>query len=484
MQKTYRAVFFATLTQHCTQLISFITILTLARLLEPSEIGVFAVASAVAFLAIEFRSMGVGLFLVKEKELSKQKIQSAFGLMIIISWLLGAVIFFMAPVFANIYEEPDLKKIFQLLAPTFFLAPFAAIPWAILTREMKFDLLLRIRIFAAIVQSSTTIIFVLLGFSYFGLAYGMLAGAFAEILATSFVRPKDLPWLPRFDNLRGLLKFGLLTSSGNSIKQLSQNVPDLVLGKLATMTDVGLFSRGFGLVLFMNRILVQAVAPAVLPHFSNIKRAGQSLGAEYLKASSLLTGMCWPIFAVACIAASPLVIAMFGAKWEAAVPVASALSIWALIKATHSFSYQALIAIGKEKVFFNRELLYLIMRTTAIVSSARFGITAVAWALVTTAAIEIFIDTYIVHANLNIPFRALITNFAPSMTVTIACFASAWIINHYWIPQDSNQWVALAKYALISPVVWLIAIFLSGHPIKELVLKFSQHLLEKVHART
>lgn len=92
MTSVRKALGFSVLAQSSIQFISFITIAILARLLTPSEIGVFAVASSVAFLAIELRSLGVGQYLIREKEISHEKIRAATGLMMVASWGLAVII--------------------------------------------------------------------------------------------------------------------------------------------------------------------------------------------------------------------------------------------------------------------------------------------------------------------------------------------------------------------------------------------------------
>ncbi len=67
------------------QIVSLFSVAILARLLTPSEVGVFAVASSLTFLASELRALGVGQYLVREEEINQQKIRSATGLMICIS---------------------------------------------------------------------------------------------------------------------------------------------------------------------------------------------------------------------------------------------------------------------------------------------------------------------------------------------------------------------------------------------------------------
>lgn len=53
----------------------FVTII-LARLLSPSEIGVFSIAAVTVSIAHVFRDFGVGAYLQREKDLNPEKIRA------------------------------------------------------------------------------------------------------------------------------------------------------------------------------------------------------------------------------------------------------------------------------------------------------------------------------------------------------------------------------------------------------------------------
>ena len=70
------------------QLLSTVII---ARLLTPTEIGIYAVAAVLAQLAAQFRDFGMAEYLIQEKDLTNEKIRAAFGVNIIISWTMSAI---------------------------------------------------------------------------------------------------------------------------------------------------------------------------------------------------------------------------------------------------------------------------------------------------------------------------------------------------------------------------------------------------------
>ena len=139
MSKVNTAVIFSALGQYATQVISFITIIVLARILSPAEIGMYAIAGSTIMIAGELRSFGITQYLVREKELSRERIQAVLGVTIGISWSLGLIIIAAAPFVADFYEETPLKTLLWILSVSFFIGPLTSVPIGLWTRELNFQ---------------------------------------------------------------------------------------------------------------------------------------------------------------------------------------------------------------------------------------------------------------------------------------------------------------------------------------------------------
>jgi len=468
-----RALAFSVLTQHSIQIMSLATIVILARLLTPEEIGVYAVAASVAFLAIELRALGVGQYLIRETEISDEKIRCATGVMMVVSWSLAVIIAIGSPFIAEFYSEPALEIIFWIIAATFIFSPFSSVPSALLKRNMQFQSLFVVRFISNLARSGSSIGFVLMGYSYYGLAMGALVGAIAEVACNTYFRAPGIPWSPAFSRFKELFRFGVLTSAAGTFKQFSLSLPDLVLGRVATMADVGMFSRGLGVVVFLNQIIVHAVGPVVLPHLSEVKRKGESVGDAYLHAIKLLGAFCWPIFAVVNICAYSMIHALFGDQWDAAVPVASVLAFWAILQSTHSFSYFALVTVEKEKLTLKKEAAIFVARFIAVVAAAPHGLLMVAWAMVFAGIVEVVINTWVISKAVGVSVRRQIEAFIPNLIIAAACWISLKVLSLFIDFQALNSWISLSIIGVSMLVVWLTAMRLTRHEAWDIIIQMA-----------
>lgn len=450
--------------QYSLQLISFPATAILARLLSPDEIGIFAVASAIAYLAVEIRSFGVGEYLIREKEVDDKKIRSVLGVMIIMSWGLALVLIGGAHWLAVFYEEDNLRPILWIIAIPFFLAPHSSVPFAMLSREMKFDAILKISLIGSIVRHASSIGLVMLGYSYYGLAWGTLLGVVAEFLAITYYRPKGIPWLPAFGGVGHIFQVGFQISFAKVLYSTSQNASDLVLGRMASMADVGLFSRGLGLIQFIHSLLIKAVGPVALPHLAQVKRSGGNVADAYVNAVVLVGAFALPIFAVVNLSAHSMITALFGDQWGASVKIASILSIWAMLQAIHCFSAPALLSVGKERLFLVKEALTFASKFALIVLTVSSGLEAVAWGFVAAAVFELFLCNVLLKMALGLTAYRLLVAFIPNFLVAAACWSTLKLMGMFIAFEAMNSWLALLIIASAMTPVWLISLKLTANP--------------------
>ena len=117
-------------------LMQFVVSILLARMLSPSEIGVFSMTIVFVNIAHIFRDFGVGGYLQREAELTPEKIRSAIGVLFTSSWLIALLLFMMSGWFGEWLQEPRVVPIMRVLSLGFLVIPFGSITNSLLVREL------------------------------------------------------------------------------------------------------------------------------------------------------------------------------------------------------------------------------------------------------------------------------------------------------------------------------------------------------------
>src|SRR5690554_2001099 len=209
MSNIRRAVILSSLGRYLLMFIGLVSSMVIARLLTPSEIGVSAVASSLVMIMAEFRVLGANAYLVREKELTNDKIRSSYGLTLLVSWFMGISIVVAAFPLSDFFEIDELAGLFILLSVSFFIAPYISIPHAILSRKYKFGLISNVYIAASISQFIITVVLILFGFSFYALAIGNLMAVLVQAILFLYSSREVSVYRPKFNNMSVIARVGV-----------------------------------------------------------------------------------------------------------------------------------------------------------------------------------------------------------------------------------------------------------------------------------
>jgi len=483
MPNIRNAILYSSLAQYSLNILKLVSVVIFARLLTPEELGVFAIASSAVLIATELRMLGAGTFLVREKEISLQKVQSAMGLSLLISWSIGLAILWAAPSIAIFYDIPSLSNLFYILSISFFLAPFISITTAILTRNLEFKTILKVQITSCIIGLITSLLLVLLGFSFWGLAWGLSVAVCTEFLMMAKLKSEIVSWRPSFRNLKPIFKFGSYVSMTSMLQRMETTVPDLIIGKMGSMSQVAFYSRGLGFLSFLSELLIMGIKPVSLPYLSGVKREGGNLAEAYIKASLLLGAICWPVLAVANIASFPIVMLMFGEQWLASVPLVSILTFWALFKAIHTLAPQLLISSHNEGLMLVKQIIVLSLTIIGIITAFPYGLSAIAFAMLLSGFADFVLSSWAIKRAIQLNPLHFIYKMRSNILLTSICWFAAYLLD--WIVDFDNTsaWLSMLCLASVIPLVWLASIYLLNHPIKNEISRLILSTRAKIEKR-
>jgi len=464
MASVRQSVIYSSLSRYLLMAIGLLSTVVVARLLTPAEVGTWAVGSAIVMILSEFRQLGAGIYLVREPELSERKIRSALGVTFLISWALGVAVVWASPLVAGFYDIEGLETLFYLLSVNFFLAPFVSIPSALLEREMDFRRLSMMWVSGAVVGLMVTVVGILMGMSFYAMALGFVANTVTMmILANALVAKRY--WQPRFQEILPIITLGVYSSASGMMKKSLVVVPDMIIGKLGTTTQVGLFSRGLGFIEFLSASVQQGISPVVLPFLSGKVRARENVAEAYLRAGVMLGAILWPVLAVAAVSTLPVIRFFFGDQWDQAAPVASILSIWAMCRCVHVLLPELLLSTGREKLLLVREFVLLVVCVVGVLALFQFGLLFAALAFVLVGCVDVALGSWIVAKRFGLmPIRVLFA-WLPNFALSVTCGLTAWLLNQ-WLGLDSAApWYAVLMLGLVVTPVWYLGLGLLRNPL-------------------
>lgn len=406
--------------------------MAIARLLTPSEIGIYSVTMVLLGFIATFRDLGAGQYLVQNKELSEEKMRATWSVQLALGTFLALVVLAVAVPTADFYREPQIFNIMLVLALNFAITPFLAYPNAWLVREMRFGSIAGVRFIGALVHAASAITMAWLGYGPVSLAWANALTTVASIIAIWIFAHPSLPWRPIVHGIGDVVSFGGKLTVTSLMNTLSGGAPELLLGKMSSMLDAGLFSRGQGLVTMFQRLVMDAVNSVALPYFAKQSRESGNLGVSFLVAMELVTGLGWAFFFGIALMAYPAIRILYGPQWDDAVDPARWLAISCAFAIPAAICPPVLIAVGAVNDVLKATLLSTVVTLIATAIGTQLSLLALSQCLIVSGAIASVIWIYTARKHISFAIGKMLFAWVKSMLVALGASAASLIAILNW----------------------------------------------------
>jgi len=293
-----------------------VTIL-LAKLLLPAVFGIIAICSVFIGVINLIQGLGFSDFIIKEFEINDIFLSTAFwsnlGLSLIVFGLMWAA----APIVANIYNEPLIKKVLPILGFAVVFNSVGTIQWALLQKEMKFKRLFKIQVLPLIVSIGIT-----LPLAYYG--YGVWALVAGELSKSLFVNAGYWlvgKWIPKFvfsvEAMKKMIKFGRWIIVEKLQEYLSSNLDRIILGYFGGLATLGIYTVSRQIIYVLYNAINGPVGGIVYPMLSKMRAEIDKLRYSFLEVTKRVMLLNIPVTVAVAVLSFDLIPLLFSKnKWH------------------------------------------------------------------------------------------------------------------------------------------------------------------------
>ena len=459
------AAVWAMASQYFAFVVGFAVSVIISRyFLDPAEVGLFSIALAAALMVAILQDFGLTRFISGRAEMSAQDIRVCSSVSFLFALFIAAVVAALAWPLAWAYGEPALVPLMLVIAASYLFVPFSVVPIALATRAMDFRAIFAINAACAVVGGATALVLAWAGFSAASLAWGLVAQAATRGLVAQITHPAPIPLRPRVAGAGEVLRFGSLNSVLFVSGAIGSRSSDLIVGRLLTLTAVGLFSRATALSAQLRMLVSGAISGVFYPAFARIRDRGEPLGPPYARVVAGYTVVTWPALAGLALASKPLVLSLYGPDWVGVAPILVWVALAEMIFVALPLHVELPILLGRMK----RLLAFNVVDTVlSIALLAALSAISVEWAAISRVIYAVaWFALYapLITSLVAVDWRAVGSSYGRSAVGTLAAIAPMAVALLLWPADVTVPLVALAGLALAGVVCWLGTVFLVRHP--------------------
>lgn len=423
--------------------IQAVSLAVLARLLTPTDFGVYGMAMAFVGFSALFRDMGLSAAAVQAKSLSHQTQSNLFWINTGIGLALTTIVAVSAPFVSLFFQEPAVSTVLVLMAPTLLLAGMSVQYSAILMRSMRFPAMTTIKVVGAVLGLAASITIAVLWGGVWALALPQLiSGVVTFLLFVSATRWR--PSRPRRDgHTRPLLSFGAGLFGAQVVTYAHRNFDVVLIGRMFGAVWTGHLNRATQVARMPLSMLTAPFAQIALARMSRFQDDRTQLARLMTQGQTLQV---FPLLLAAgalLATADQVVVIVLGPGWEEVATLIRLIVVVEVMGILPSAVGWLLSAQGRGNVLFFLGIMTAMFKIVAMLIGSIWGPVGVVAGNAVGAALSWPVTFLVGSAVTGIPTRPLFVRGVSSLTQVSVIAVGGWAAGQL-LPAEANPLLVAA----------------------------------------
>lgn len=450
--KTVKGVSWSFIDNLASSGISFLVGLVLARLLTPSEYGIMAIITIFIAVSNSIVDSGFSNALIRKTDAKRVDYNTVFIFNLIVSTVLYAVLFFLAPAISAFFREPLLVDVMRVIGWVLLINALAIIPRTLFVKDVNFKTQTKVSLIASVSSGVIGI-----GMAFSGMGVWSLVGQqlSRQLLNTLFlwVYCKWRPvWEFSVQSFKELFGFGSKLLLSGLLDTVFKEIYSLVIGRCYTAAQLGQYTRASQFNQIFSSNLTSVIQRVSYPVLSSIQDEPERLREAYrkvIKSTMLITFAC--MLGLAAVA-KPLIILLIGEKWLPAVGFLQIICFSGMLYPLHAINLNILQVKGRSDLFLRLEVIKKIIAVGPLLLGVFFSIEYMLWGSVCSSFIAYFLNSYYSANLINYPTKDQVKDILPTFGVSFVTAAAMWSLT--LLPL--SNWLLLPLQCLLGIVLAIL----------------------------
>jgi len=448
--------------------VQFIIGVILARMLLPEEYGLIAMSMVFITVFYVFVDSGFSAAIVQRKKITNRDLTTVFYINMGVSIVLFTILFLLAPLIANFYNESNLVNIVRTLSIIIILYAFSIVQSSIIRRNVNFKLQTRIEVIAQILSGIIAIYFAYNGFGVWALVLKTLLNQ-TLINIQLWIKNK---WFPTFEfntsSFKELFSFSSKLLIAGIFDRVYQQLNILVVGKFFPANELGYYSRAVQFKNLPSQVVSNSLMSFLLPVFSKMQGEPERMKNAAQKVLKIVMYFNINAMIFMGIVAEPMIQVLLGDKWLPTVPYLQLLVFVGVFYPMHAINVQILTALGRSDLFLRVEVLKKIIGITPIFLGIFIGIKAMIIGMILTSVIALYINTVYTNRLIKLGLFEQLKSLGNSFFISIILISVLYPAVYYLSETINNTIILLGAAIIAILIIILISILVRAEEYYEI----------------
>jgi lipopolysaccharide exporter len=372
--------------------IGFVSTLILVRLLQPADFGLVGLATAIFAVFDMMTDMSMETALVRLVDMDRNFMDTAWTMNICRGVVVGALVALTAGITADWMQDDRVKPILYTLAVVFVLQGFGNIGVVHFRRNMKFNKIFELQLYAKLASFAVTIVGAFLYHSYWALVAGIAVSRLFGVCYSYVIQS----YRPRFSLAAwdDLLHFSKWFMATNLLQMIESYTATLMFSRIGGPTAVGLYQLSWQVGSLPTGEIAAPIRDPIYAAYAKMLGNLKAMRRNFLDGLALMSLVVCPLSVGIALCADLACRLLLGPKWAAATDLIRLCAFYALFDALGHWTHNVFVVLNRQRRLVLTYAPSIILRWGfAIWAGVTWGMKAAIWVLTISALANAIIWT-------------------------------------------------------------------------------------------
>jgi O-antigen/teichoic acid export membrane protein len=407
-----------------SQILTLASYLVLARLVTPTEFGLFTAGLVLVGLARLYTESGMMAALVYRRDRLEEAASTAVVATFLAGVAMGLLMLALAPAIGAFFHDARVTGIAAAAAGLALLRTIAVVPEALLQRRFSFLRRMIVEPGSVLAFGVTGIVLTANGLGVWGLVIAQYASFLVQaLLSWGLVSWRPQLRLASYGMWRELISYGRHTIAATTVIRVGEEIPVFLLGRFTGAAALGQLRYGRRIASLPLAMIMAAASYVLFPAFARIATERERFQASVLRALRWMAILAVGGGLIMIPLGKPLTTLAFGSVWAQAGEAVMALGVYTAARGISSLIVEALKAHGRPEVVTRMNVIELVVGTIAMAALLPFGLVGVCVGISIGAIVRAAYALHRAHVVVGLPLTNLLESIRAPLIAALAMLA-------------------------------------------------------------
>lgn len=425
---TARTLKWNTVDKVSSQVLYAVTGIVLANVLSKEDFGLVGAILVFQAFANLFVDSGFSNALIQKKNPTDTDYSTVFYFNLASSIFIYAVLWFCAPLIADIFHDSRLVDLSRVMFLTFILNATAIVQTNRLMKQMNVRMIAVSNVLGLILSGICGIWMALTGFGAWAIVWQSIILAVVK----SAVLWVTTSWMPgksfSFDALKSIFGVGAGVMTSSFLNTVFLNLYSFIIGAYYNLSQLGVYTQADKWSKMGVSSLSQILTSSFLPLLSGFQDDRERFHRALAKTNRFTAYIIFPSLGLLFVAAGPIFHTLFGNKWDSAIILFQILVLRGIFTVLTSLYNNYILAIGKSRMLVYSEIVKDVMTVIAVVCTISYNIEVLVWGQLLAGTVYYLFTIVMTSKLTGYSTGGLVKDILPYLGITLLVMIPATIL--------------------------------------------------------